>query len=132
MHGLTEKQYSWVCLRARAGLENWQDCLDLVVGKNWLGNKKAKGGVRPSQVTVVLAQAGAPPDVLMVLLGLVETNEERLETAKKVGLASVVVDVLVAMKDRQGLLQHKASLVASSEDWLYAENALKNSVKWKN
>ena len=79
-----------------------------------------------------LAQAGAPPDVLMVLLSLVETNEERLETAKKVGLASVVVDVLVAMKDRQGLLQHKASLVASSEDWLYAENALKNSVKWKN
>ena len=132
MHGLTEKQHSWVCLRARAGQAAWQDCLDLVVGKGWLGNRKVKGGVSPSQVTTVLAQAGAPTDVLMVLLGLIDNNEERLETAKKVGLASVVVDVLVAMKDRQGLLQHKASLVASSEDWLYAENALKNSVKWKN
>jgi len=132
MHGLTEKQFSWVCLRARAGQTNWQDCLDLVVGKSWLGNKKVKGGVSPGQVTTVLAQAGAPSDVLMVLLSLVESNEERLDTARKVGVTSVVVDVLVAMRDRQGLLLHQASLLSNSEDWLYAENALKNSVKWKN
>ena len=132
MHGLTEKQFVWICLRARAGEEAWQDCLDLVVGKGWLGNKKVKGGVSPSLVTTVLAQAGAPVDVLMVLLGLVDNNEERLETAKKVGVNSVIVDVLVAMRDRQGLLVHQSSLKANSEDWFYAENALKNSVKWKN
>ena len=134
MHNLTEKQFTWVCLRARAVVGAWPDCLDLVVGKGWLGGRKVKGGVSPAEVTTVLAAAGAPQDTLVVLLGLVDTPEERLEVAKKVGVGSVAVDVLVAQKDRSGILSYQASaLTPHSSDWLYAENAVKNSaVKWKN
>lgn len=133
MHQLTEKQFIWVCLRARALVGAWQDCLDLVVGKGWLGGKKVKGGVSPSEITRVLAAADAPQDILVVLLGLVDNTEERLEVAKKVGVASVVVDVLVMQKDRISLVSYRGSLTPNSSDWFYAENALKNSsVKWKN
>ena len=133
MHHLTEKQFTWVCLRSRALVNSWQDCLELVVGKGWLGGRKVKGGVSPGEVTTVLAAAGAPVDILIVLLGLVETQEERLVLARKVGVGSVVVDVLVQQKDRQALLQHQASLTQNTSDWFYADNALKNSsVKWKN
>ena len=83
MHNLTEKQFTWVCLRARANVEAWEDCQELVVGKGWLGGKKVKGGVSPGEVTTVLAAAGAPVSILTVLLGLVDNLEDRLELAKK-------------------------------------------------
>ena len=41
MHKLTDKQFTWVSLRARARREAWVDCEKLVVGKGWLGGKKA-------------------------------------------------------------------------------------------
>lgn len=133
MHNLSEKQFIWVCLRARATVGAWQDCLDLVVGKGWLGGKKVKGGVSPGEITRVLAAAGAPQDTLVILLGLVDNTEERQEVARKVGAASVVVDVFVTQKDRCGLVSYLGSLAPNSSDWFYAENALKNSsMKWKN
>lgn len=133
MHNLSDKQYSWVCLRSRATVGKWEDCLDLVVGKGWLGGKKAKGGVSPVEVTAVLAAAGAPVEILMVLLSLVDNMEERLELARKVGAASVVVDVMVSQKDRLAIVNYQASLTPNSRDWFYADNALNNSsVKWKN
>jgi hypothetical protein len=45
----------------------------------------------------------------------------------------VVVDVLLAQRDRTALTRYRDSLVANSRDWCYANNALINSnVKWKN
>jgi len=132
MHNLTEKQYTWVCLRSRATCQEWTDCQELVVGKGWFGKKGVKGGVNPGDVTKILAAAGAPLDTLIVLLGLVDNQEERLELAKKVGVGSVVVDVLVSQRDRMGLISYKSSLVANSPDWFYADNALNSSAKWKN
>ena len=53
--------------------------------------------------------------------------EERL--AKKLGVASVVVDV--AQKDRLAIMSYQATMPANPRDWFYAENALRNSnAKW--
>ena len=133
MHRLTDKQFTWVVLRARARVEAWEDCEKLVVGKGWMGGKKAIGSVRPGEVVSVLATAGAPVETLSVILGLVDNMEERLGLAKTVGVASVVVDVLVAQKDRLAIMSYQATMPANSRDWFYAENALRNSnAKWKN
>lgn len=132
-HKLTDKQYTWVALRARATVGAWSDCESVVVGKGWLGGKKVKGSVSAPAVVTALHQAGAPPETLAAFLPLVDGLEERISLARKVGVAAVVVDVLVAMKDRQGLVQFQDSLVPSSRDWFYAENALRaSSAKWKN
>ena len=132
MHRLTDKQFTWVTLRARAKVEAWIDCEKLVVGKGWLGGKKAIGSVSPGEVVTVLATARAPVETLSIILGLVDTMEERLLLAKKVGVASVVVDVLVAQKDRLAIMSYQTNMPANSRDWFYADNALRNSVKWKN
>jgi len=132
MHKLTDKQFTWVSLRARARMEAWADCEKLVVGKGWLGGKKAIGSVSPGEVVTVLSTAGAPGETLAVILGLVDNMEEKLMLAKKVGVASVVVDVLVTQKDRLAIISYQATLPANSRDWFYADNALRNSVKWKN
>jgi len=132
MHRLTDRQFTSVCLRARAAAAAWADCEALVVGKGWLGGRKAKGGVRPAEVVALLAAAGAPAETLGVVLQLVE-GEERLVLGRKVGAAGVVVDGLLANKDRLALLAYQATMAPTSRDWLYADNALKNSnVKWKN
>jgi len=132
MHRLTDRQFTSVSLRARAAARAWPDCEALVVGKGWLGGRKAKGGVRPAEVVALLAAAGAPVETLTVVLQLVE-GEERLVLGRKVGAAGVVVDGLLASKDRLALLAYQATMAHTSRDWLYADNALKNSnVKWKN
>jgi hypothetical protein len=66
---------------------------------------------------------------LSVILGLADNMEERL--AKKLGVASVVVDV--AQKDRLAIMSYQATMPANPRDWFYAENALRNSnAKWRN
>jgi len=132
-HKLTDKQYTWVALRARASVAAWADCEGLVVGKGWLGGKKVKGSVSAQAVVTALHQAGAPTDTLAIFLPLVDSLEDRMGLARKVGVAAVVVDVLVAMKDRLALLQFQETLTPSSRDWFYAENAIRtSSAKWKN
>ena len=133
MHKLTDKQFTWVALRARACQGAWADCEALVVGKGWLGGRKARGGVSPGEVVNLLAAARAPVETLAAVLLLVESPEERMALGKKVGVASVVVDGLLAQKDRLALLSYQSTMTPNSRDWFYANNALKNSnVKWKN
>jgi len=132
-HQLTDKQWTWVALRARASVEAWSDCEAVVVGRGWLGGKKVRGSVSAAEVVAALHRAGAPADTLQTFLQLVEGVEERVGLARKVGVAAVVVDVLVAQRDRQGLGQFQASLPPNSRDWFYADNALRvSSTKWKN
>ena len=67
---------------------------------------------------------------LSVILWLVDNMEERLGLFK-VGVASVVVDVGVAQKDRLAIMSYQATMPAKPRDWFYAENALRNSnAKW--
>jgi hypothetical protein len=133
MHGLSEKQMVWVSVRGRATAEAWKDCESLLVGKGWLGGVKAKGGVNMVEMATVLHDAKCPVETLSVVLQAVESPGDRLEVARKLRVSSVVVDVLLAQKDRTALLRFRDSLPSSSRDWFYAENALTTSnVKWKN
>ena len=79
----------------------------------------------------VLATAGPPGETLSVILGLVYNMEESLGLAKKVGVASVVVDVLLAhQKDELAIMSYQATMTANSRDWF---SALRNSnSKWRN
>ena len=88
MHKLTDKQFTWVALRARASQGAWADCEALVVGKGWLGGRKARGGVSPGEVVSLLAAARAPLETLTAVLLLVENPEERMALGKKVQLES--------------------------------------------
>jgi len=111
----------------------WKDCEDLLVGKGWLGGVKAKVGVNMIEMATVLHDAKCPDESLSVVLQAVESPADRLDTAKKLGVSSVVVDILLAQKDRIALARFRDSLTLNSRDWFYAENALTTSnVKWKN
>ena len=64
MHKLTERQFTWVSLLARAKRYQWKDCEELVITKSWLGGKKTKASINPEKVVQILYDNGAPGDVL--------------------------------------------------------------------
>lgn len=133
VHKLTEKQFVWVAVSARASRFQWKDCEELVLTKGWLGGRKARGDIDVSQVVRLLHSHGATADVLQVFLALVEPLEERESLAKKFAVHTIVIDVCVLNRDRLALETYKSKLVPNSREWFYAENALSvSNTKWKN
>ena len=63
LHKLTERQFTWVSLLARAKRYQWKDCEELVITKSWLGGKKTKASINPEKVVQILYDNGAPGDV---------------------------------------------------------------------
>lgn len=64
MHKLSDRQYTWTCLLARAKRFQWKDCEDLIITKGWLGGKKTKASIDPEKVVNALHNFGAPSNVL--------------------------------------------------------------------
>jgi len=123
-HKLSEEQYAWAALTARAAKGQWKDCEALVVTKGWLGGKKAKPAVDPGAVVRALHSFAAPKDVLQLFLPLVEDLEERERLARRCEAPNAVIDCLLAARDRQGLERYKDRLAANSPEWFYANHAL--------
>nr|CAD7581116.1 unnamed protein product [Timema californicum] len=67
----------------------------------------------------------APYEVLLKYLGLIDNLDKRMAVARRIKCHKAVIDVFVLQRDRQALTHYKASLLAQSEDYFYAENALR-------
>ncbi len=101
--------------------------------KGWLGGRKTKSVVAADGVVRILHASGAPPDVLQQYLELVDDVEEREALARKCSAPHVVVDCLVAQRDRAGLQRYRDRLTSHSPEWFYADHAINTSnTKWKN
>jgi len=132
MHKLTKTQSVWVSVRGRATVHAWDDCVSLLVGKGWMGGVKAKVGINMVEMATVLHDAECPVEKLTQIVAAVDLASSRLEVATKLGVASVVVDILLSQKDKTALTRFRDSLTPNSRDWFYAENALSTSnVRWK-
>ena len=76
---------------------------------------------------------GASGNAQNISVQLIKPIEDRMAFTKKVGYHNVVVDDYVGLRDRSGLVGYKQELVRQSEEWFYADNALKmTNTKWKN
>lgn len=64
MHKLSDRQYTWACLSARAKRYQWKDCEELVITKGWLGGKKTTASIDPEKVVIKLFENGAPANIL--------------------------------------------------------------------
>lgn len=128
--GIVERQYQWTVLTTRASLQAWTDIETIFITKGWLGGKKLKSIISVERIACELHKHGVPNSVLAQFLEVIDNLDKRLELAKKLSCYKVVIDVLVLMKDRQGILDYMVNL--TTEDYLYAEGLLRSGVKWKN
>ncbi|XP_021924873.1 spermatogenesis-defective protein 39 homolog isoform X2 [Zootermopsis nevadensis] len=131
--GVSDRQFQWTVLTVRASLHSWDDIEGLFITKSWLGGKKLKAAVSMEQVVMQLHAHGAPVDVLVKYLELIDNVDKRVGLAQKLQCHKAVVNVFVAKRDRQALISYKANLHPQSEDYFYAENSLRvSTTKWKN
>lgn len=131
-HQLTEKQYVWTAVKARARLKKWADIDSLFTTKGWLGGTKMKCVIGFDRVSSVLHKSDAPSDVVAKYLKLVDDIEKRLELAKKMQCHEAIIDTYLAQRDRKALENYFGILKPNSKEWFYAKDVLSsNSTKWK-
>lgn len=131
--GISDRQFQWTVLTVRASLHAWDDIEGLFITKSWLGGKKLKAAVPMEQVVIQLHSHGAPTDILVQYLELIDNVDKRVMLAQKLQCHKAVVNVFISKRDRQALISYKANLHPQSEDYFYAENALRvSTTKWKN
>ncbi|XP_063225585.1 vacuolar protein sorting-associated protein 16B isoform X2 [Bacillus rossius redtenbacheri] len=127
-HGVCDRQFQWTALNVRAAAQAWEDVRGLFITKSWLGSRKLKSAIPAEKVVECLHSYNAPDDVLMTYLEMIDSLEKRMMVARKIKCHKAVID-----RDRQALISYKANLNPQSEDYFYAENALKASTtKWRN
>ncbi|KAF0308426.1 Spermatogenesis-defective protein 39 [Amphibalanus amphitrite] len=127
-HQLTERQYTWTALRARASLQAWADVQALFTSKAWFSSGKLRPVVPFEAAAEVLESFGATLETLSLYIASIDGTEKRLEHAKKFGCYKIVVDGYLSQKDRVSLEQYRATLKPHSEAHQYASDALRATV----
>ncbi|XP_076172392.1 spermatogenesis-defective protein 39 homolog isoform X2 [Ptiloglossa arizonensis] len=132
-HDISPRQYQKVALEVRASAGEWSDVDQLLLTKGWLGSQKLQIHLPIEDVLKILHRNNASSDVLEKYLAYIDNMERRLELAKTMHCFRIAIDILVQQADRTALMQYKTKLQQQSEEYFYAESALRSSsVKWKN
>ncbi|XP_067018827.1 spermatogenesis-defective protein 39 homolog isoform X7 [Acropora muricata] len=130
---LTDKQYEWTVLSARAKLKQWKGLEQMFQSKGLFGSVKMKSAVGFNHVVESLHQHGAPEEVLRTYLNYIDDRTERLSLATKTKCHNVAIETLAAMKDRQKLEQYRGQLKGTAPEQAKITEYLSNTqIKWKN
>ncbi|KAK2184321.1 hypothetical protein NP493_270g03035 [Ridgeia piscesae] len=128
-HRLTDKQYVWTVLAARAKLRRWPDVEALFHSKTWLGGSKMKAPMGFDRVVHLLSRIGCPREIITKYCNLIDDTQQRLEVGQKYQCHECVIQTLAHLKDRQQLLAYKSKLKPNSQEWFLAEDVLKSHVR---
>ncbi|XP_014489093.1 PREDICTED: spermatogenesis-defective protein 39 homolog [Dinoponera quadriceps] len=132
-HDISPRLYQKVALQVKATCGAWDDIDRLLLTKGMLGNTKLQTCLYIEDVLKVLHKHNASHAVLEKYLKFVDNLEKRLELAKKLSCHTTAIDIFVQQGDRAILVDYKAKLQPQSEEYFYAENALRlPHVKWKS
>ncbi|KAK7084834.1 hypothetical protein SK128_026664 [Halocaridina rubra] len=144
-HAISERQVLWTVLRGRAQVNHWPLPSDLDA---WMGSKGLIGALSSlksalsgvgrvvkatlpvDQVVYMLHGANAPPNVLAAYITLVDSLDLRLKLAVNCKSHQAVIEVYIALKDRDALEKYLKEIPVGSPEYVKAENALK-AVRWK-
>lgn len=133
LYDISPKQYQKILLEVKASLSEWEAFDRILLTKGWLGNKKLQTPLLIEDILKLLHKAQAPLNVLEKYLKYVDSIGKRLELAKSFHCYRIAIDIFVAQGDKTALLEYKKKLQPQSEEYFYAESALRlPSVKWKN
>ncbi|CAB4027392.1 spermatogenesis-defective 39 homolog isoform X2 [Paramuricea clavata] len=129
---LTDKQFEWIMIGARAKLKKWEDLDTLFTSKSWYGSNKQKSSLGFDKVVGILEKSNAPPDILSKYLTLIEDLETRLALATKLKCHKVAVETIVSMKDKQRLDEYRKHLERTHPVQALISGYLQNSqIKWR-
>lgn len=132
-HDVSPKQFQKVVLQVKAAASEWDEVDQLLLTKGWLGSKKLQTSLLIEDILKTIHKVSAPPEILEKYLKFVDNVEKRLELAKEMRCYRIAIDIFVQQGDRTALLEYKSKLQPQSEEYFYAESAIRlPSVKWRN
>lgn len=129
---LSDKQFEWTAVGARAELKKWGDLEALFATKGLFGSNKLKSRLGFDKIVGVLEKSNAPLDILSKYLALVEIPETRLSLATSLKCHQIAVETIVSMKDRQKLEEYRKLINRTHPVQATISNYLQNSqIKWR-
>uniref|UniRef100_A0A1B6GG77 Vps16 C-terminal domain-containing protein n=1 Tax=Cuerna arida TaxID=1464854 RepID=A0A1B6GG77_9HEMI len=110
---VSDKQYQWTAINARAKLQAWPDIQALLTAKGWLRGPKLRVSLPMEHVITTLHSCGAPQDVLYTFLQLIDNLDKRLAVARLVACDKAIIEASMTLRDRQSLPSFRATLPSS-------------------
>ncbi|XP_050497174.1 spermatogenesis-defective protein 39 homolog isoform X3 [Diabrotica virgifera virgifera] len=131
--------FEWTVMNVLASKGMWPQLNDFFMKPNWLTKKHSLKTVIPTELFVYgLSKHNPPKDVLEQYLPYINNTERSLLLAQKLNCHKFVIQHYINQRDRVGLINYKASLIANkltpqNPEYFMIENALQSTdKKWKN
>ncbi|CDW54720.1 Vps16 C and Golgin A5 domain containing protein [Trichuris trichiura] len=125
---ISDRQFGWIVAKALAAQHMWPELQKLMLAKNLFGKQKLKSPISCEQFLRLLSMHGAPSSEMVVYISSLTNGQRKLDLAKKYKCDNIVVEQLVALRDRAALLQYISGLTPNSESAQKAMDALDNPV----
>ncbi|XP_053619751.1 spermatogenesis-defective protein 39 homolog [Plodia interpunctella] len=126
------RQYDWVVLNVQGRLKKWDVVESLFTKKDWFGRTTVSSHIPMETLLARLSQLQASSKLLATCVGGA-SSENSLKYSLMYKIHNVVIETYAKNKDRISLTNYKMTLSPQSEEYILAENTLRdNSIKWKN
>lgn len=121
-------QFEYLAVTERGKCQAWRDIVGLFEKKSFLKQNTFTMNCPLDAIILQLHKLLAPQPVLNTFLGNVDDPHLKIELARKVNCPKSIIDALEVLKDKVELENYKSKMPEKSNDYFYAENALKNLV----
>ncbi|XP_065063019.1 spermatogenesis-defective protein 39 homolog [Rhopilema esculentum] len=129
---LTDKQYEWSVLPARAKFHKWTDVSEILTTTGWLRKRSEKSVIGFDKVTEILRKNAAPGEIIEKYVRLIDNPESRLKMASACKCHDVAIDTIIVMKDKQKLEQYAENVKFDEKYRRRIYNLLNDgSIKWR-
>lgn len=141
---ITDKEAVWTSVSALAKQSRWPDVERVLQPKTLLGALQSRATLNSPKLScpfswqnlfhILYINSAAPPkDLSCRILRAVSDADQRLKLAEKYDVCEIVIECLVAQRDRLRLSKYANKLTPNTPDAYKAMAALNNTgTKWKN
>ncbi|KAM3959842.1 vacuolar protein sorting 16B [Aphomia sociella] len=126
-------QYDWVVLNVQAKLNKWDIVESLFTKKDWFGRTTMSSHIPIETLLGRLSELQASSTLMATCVNKIAGGDDRMRLAQMYKIHWVVIELFAKQKDRIALTNYKMTLSPQSEEYMLAENTLRDaSIKWKN
>lgn len=130
---ISPMQFDWVVLNLHAKSNKWDIVESLFTKRNWLGRTTVSSHIPIETLLNRLSEFQTSKHMMEMCINKIANTDERLRLAQIHKIHSVVIETFAKQKDRTALTNYKMTLNPQSEEYILAENTLRDpGIKWKN